>query len=59
VIGVGILVDTFVVRSITVPALAALLGRASWWPARPWLTPLPQAAAKKKTVFEAVAGDSG
>ena len=59
VIGVGILVDTFVVRSITVPALAALLGRASWWPARPWLTPLPQAAAKKQTVFEAVAGDSG
>jgi RND superfamily putative drug exporter len=59
VIGVGILVDTFVVRSITVPALAALLGRASWWPARPWLTPLPRAAPKKKTVFEAVAGDSG
>lgn len=36
VIGVGILVDTFVVRTVTVPATAALLGRASWWPARPW-----------------------
>ncbi len=36
VIGFGILIDTFVVRTITVPALAALLGRASWWPARPW-----------------------
>ncbi len=36
VIGVGILVDTFLVRSITVPAIAALLGRASWWPSRPW-----------------------
>ncbi len=35
VIGFGILIDTFVVRTITVPALAALLGRASWWPARP------------------------
>ena len=34
VLGVGILVDTFVVRSITVPAIAAVLGRASWWPAR-------------------------
>ncbi|WP_409437891.1 RND family transporter [Mycobacterium sp. SMC-14] len=41
VIGAGILVDTFVVRSITVPAAAALLGRANWWPARPWLQPLP------------------
>lgn len=37
VIGAGILVDTFVVRSITVPAAAAVLGRANWWPARPWL----------------------
>jgi uncharacterized membrane protein YdfJ with MMPL/SSD domain len=36
VIGFGILIDTFVVRTITVPALAALLGRASWWPTRPW-----------------------
>ena len=34
VIGVGILVDTFVVRTITVPAIAAQLGRASWWPSR-------------------------
>ncbi|HEU0190631.1 MAG TPA: RND family transporter [Mycobacterium sp.] len=34
VIGVGILLDTFVVRTITVPAMAALLGRANWWPAR-------------------------
>lgn len=35
IIGVGLLVDTFVVRTITVPALAALLGSANWWPARP------------------------
>jgi RND superfamily putative drug exporter len=32
VIGVGILLDTFVVRTITVPAMAALVGRANWWP---------------------------
>ncbi|QNI07806.1 MMPL family transporter [Mycobacterium kubicae] len=32
VIGVGILLDTFLVRTITVPAIAALLGRANWWP---------------------------
>ena len=34
VIGVGILLDTFVVRTITVPAMAALVGRANWWPSR-------------------------
>ncbi len=34
VIGVGILLDTFVVRTITVPAIAALMGRANWWPSR-------------------------
>lgn len=32
IIGVGLLVDTFVVRTITVPALAVLIGRANWWP---------------------------
>ncbi|MDD4866471.1 MAG: MMPL family transporter [Mycobacterium sp.] len=32
VIGVGILLDTFLVRTVTVPAIAALVGRASWWP---------------------------
>jgi RND superfamily putative drug exporter len=32
VIAVGILLDTFVVRTITVPAIAALVGRANWWP---------------------------
>ncbi|OLP03731.1 hypothetical protein BVU76_04185 [Mycolicibacterium porcinum] len=33
-IGVGILLDTFVVRTITVPAVAALIGKANWWPSR-------------------------
>ena len=34
VIGIGILLDTFLVRTITVPAIATLVGRASWWPSR-------------------------
>lgn len=37
VIGTGILIDTFVVRTITVPAIATLFGQASWWPKRPHL----------------------
>jgi RND superfamily putative drug exporter len=32
IIGVGLLLDTFLVRTITVPALAVLLGKANWWP---------------------------
>jgi len=34
IIGVGLLIDTFVVRTITVPALASLIGKANWWPSR-------------------------
>lgn len=34
VIGAGILLDTFLVRTITVPAIAALVGSANWWPSR-------------------------
>jgi putative drug exporter of the RND superfamily len=32
IIGCGLLLDTFVVRTLTVPAIAALLREASWWP---------------------------
>lgn len=34
VIGAGILLDTFLVRTITVPAMATLVGGANWWPSR-------------------------
>jgi len=33
-IGAGLLLDTFVVRALTVPAIAVLLGPANWWPSR-------------------------
>ncbi|WP_147123812.1 MMPL family transporter, partial [Nocardia neocaledoniensis] len=35
VVGVGILLDTFVVRTLVVPALFELLGDKVWWPAKP------------------------
>ncbi len=35
VIGIGILLDTFLVRTVTVPAMATLVGKANWWPSRP------------------------
>jgi RND superfamily putative drug exporter len=31
---VGILLDTFVVRSMLVPSIAVILGRHNWWPSR-------------------------
>jgi len=31
---VGILLDTFVVRSLLVPSIAVMLGRHNWWPSR-------------------------
>jgi putative drug exporter of the RND superfamily len=34
IIGVGLLLDTFLVRTVTVPAIAVLLGNANWWPAK-------------------------
>jgi putative drug exporter of the RND superfamily len=34
VVGIGILLDTFLVRTVTVPAMAVLVGRANWWPSR-------------------------
>ncbi|MBV8182777.1 MAG: RND family transporter [Mycobacterium sp.] len=34
IIGMGLLIDTFVVRTITVPALAAMIGKANWWPSK-------------------------
>jgi RND superfamily putative drug exporter len=43
VIGAGVLLDTFLVRTITVPAMATLVGRANWWPSRlSSQRPLPQ-----------------
>jgi RND superfamily putative drug exporter len=55
VIGVGLLIDTFIVRTVTVPAIAALLGRASWWPTRPWTDARPgQPDTAPRTVFDQV-----
>jgi RND superfamily putative drug exporter len=33
-IGLGLLVDTFIVRSFITPSIAAILGRWFWWPQR-------------------------
>lgn len=38
-IGAGLLLDTFLVRAITVPAIASLLGKGNWWPQRAPVSP--------------------
>ncbi|MEV4508488.1 MMPL family transporter [Dactylosporangium sp. NPDC049525] len=35
IVGVGVVLDTLVVRTVVVPAIALLLGERFWWPARP------------------------
>jgi putative drug exporter of the RND superfamily len=44
VMAAGILIDTFLVRSILVPSLTASFGRASWWPNSP---PQPEVGSKE------------
>jgi RND superfamily putative drug exporter len=31
-VGLGVLIDTFIVRSLLVPALTAFIGERAWWP---------------------------
>ena len=33
-VSIGILIDTFIVRSLLVPAIATILGRWNWWPSK-------------------------
>ena len=42
-VAMGVLIDTFLVRSLLIPALTALLGEFSWWPStrKPQPTPTP------------------
>ena len=49
IIGIGIVLDTFLVRTITVPALAALIGQANWWPSRLGQSPNRPLSAREPT----------
>ncbi|MGH3722608.1 MAG: RND family transporter [Mycobacterium sp.] len=42
-VGIGLLFDTLIVRSLMTPAIAALLGRWFWWPLKVRSRPLPSA----------------
>jgi RND superfamily putative drug exporter len=51
-IGLGLLFDTLIVRSLMTPSIAALLGKWFWWPQRVRQRPVPSPwpdAGKKPT----------
>jgi RND superfamily putative drug exporter len=39
IVGLGVLLDTLLVRTVLVPAGVLLLGRRYWWPSRPDTAP--------------------
>jgi RND superfamily putative drug exporter len=48
IIAAGILLDTFLVRTVTVPATAVLVGKANWWPSK-WQPPVTTPRRKAET----------
>jgi len=57
IIATGILLDTFLVRTVTVPATAVLVGKANWWPSK-WQPPVRAKPARPANA-EPVAGATG
>jgi putative drug exporter of the RND superfamily len=42
-VAIGVLLDTFVVRALLIPAITYRLGERTWWPSRPTGRPVPEA----------------
>ncbi|HMJ80060.1 MAG TPA: MMPL family transporter, partial [Candidatus Dormibacteraeota bacterium] len=59
-VALGVLIDTFIVRSLLVPAITTLLGDAAWWPlgraGRGPSGPLPQPRDRPGVVTHGVGG---
>jgi len=50
-IGLGLLFDTPVVRSFMTPAIAAVLGRWSWWPLNEWRKAMASVSSAARRAF--------
>ena len=59
-VAIGVLIDTFVVRSILVPAITTLVGDRAWWPSglalAGFLRPVPAGLAGGTVAFTAGSG---
>lgn len=55
IVGLGVIVDTLVVRTVIVPAIFSLMGDRIWWPGRP---PQVRPAASPATAVESHDGES-
>lgn len=55
IVGIGVLLDTLLVRTVLVPALATLTGDRFWWPGRPQaIEAEPSSAHRPRQDWEAV-----
>jgi RND superfamily putative drug exporter len=52
IVGIGVLIDTLLVRTVVVPALGLLLGERFWWPARPAARPVAAAGEDRDSTAE-------
>ena len=57
-VAAGLLLDTFVVRSLLVPSIAAMLGRANWWPGDRKRSIAPSLAGLRTVTKERASTDS-
>ena len=57
-LAVGVIMDTFVVRTVLVPCTVVLLGRWNWWPSK-LVVDSPEADAVSARRGRARAGDAG
>ncbi|TQM27431.1 MMPL family transporter [Microbacterium kyungheense] len=57
IVAFGVLLDTFVVRSLLVPALSYDIGRAIWWPSKLWRRDAASAPAAPRDTPSAIAED--
>jgi RND superfamily putative drug exporter len=57
-LAIGVLLDTFLVRTLLVPSIVVLFGRWNWWPSRVSRVPAPSAGAAVAEESESLPSDA-